>query len=179
MDPGPDPLPYVEPCPPVTKFTTTCSFDSDFNACLPQRVSLRGVFVERVVAGGGHTIIMGRRVQRRFGQGPGGATAHVLEDGDDDDAMVAAEADDDADDDGAGALASSTSAAAPASTSASASALVRDVGALSLAGGSARRGGGSGGGGASGGGGIGSGSIDESNQGSTSSSNGGSQASSS
>lgn len=60
-------LPYVEPCPPVTKYGATCSFDSDFNACLPAVVStLSHLRVEKVVAGGGHTIILARRIQRRF-----------------------------------------------------------------------------------------------------------------
>ncbi|EKU22126.1 hect domain and rld 4, partial [Nannochloropsis gaditana CCMP526] len=60
-------LPYVEPCPPVTKYGATCSFDSDFNACLPAVVStLSHLRVEKVVAGGGHTIIMARRIQRRL-----------------------------------------------------------------------------------------------------------------
>jgi hypothetical protein len=73
-------LPYVEPCPPVTKYGATCSFDSDFNACLPARVTaLSHVKVEKVVAGGGHTIIMGRRIQRRFSRA--GGAREVREEG--------------------------------------------------------------------------------------------------
>lgn len=110
----------------MTKFGATCSFDSDFNVCLPQRVAaLRHVVVERVAAGGGHTILLGRRVQRRFGRGPGGRVAHVVGEGEGDGMLVDAE--------GGG-------HAGPAPPS---EALSRDVGALSLGGGRGGRGSGS------------------------------------
>ncbi len=56
----------MEPCPPITKYGATCSFDSDFNACLPGLVTaLAHLKVEKVVGGGGHTIVMAKRIQRR------------------------------------------------------------------------------------------------------------------
>lgn len=85
-------LPYVEPCQPVTKYGATCSFDSDFNACLPSLVTaLAHLKVEKVVGGGGHTIVMARRIQRRFSRaggkvvrqegGEGGGTRNGLAEG--------------------------------------------------------------------------------------------------
>lgn len=85
-------LPYVEPCQPVTKYGATCSFDSNFNACLPSLVTaLAHLKVEKVVGGGGHTIVMARRIQRRFSRaggkvvrqegGEGGGTRNGLAEG--------------------------------------------------------------------------------------------------
>lgn len=53
-------LPFVEPGPPTEKYGPTCSFDSDFNMLLPERVAaLEGFKVQRVYGGGGHTVVLG------------------------------------------------------------------------------------------------------------------------
>lgn len=55
----------MEPGPPAEKQGLTQAFDSDLNVLLPEEVrALEGVKVEKVVAGGAHTIILGRRVGR-------------------------------------------------------------------------------------------------------------------
>lgn len=53
-------LPFVEPGPPVDRHGLTCSFDSDLNALLPERVeALAGVRVVKAMGGGAHTVVLG------------------------------------------------------------------------------------------------------------------------